>query len=130
MVGEGPSTRWSRDEAQSLFLGTALLFWHSALRPRRRAARGTAVICLFATAVHTSALGVLMTFARGAWYAHYTMTIGASAALEDQRVAGLLMWIPGGIAYWVAALFTVRRWLADSEERVRRSEAAAVSYSV
>jgi hypothetical protein len=32
------------------------------------------------------------------------------------------MWVPGGLAYVVAALFLVVRMLRESEERVRRRE--------
>jgi putative membrane protein len=47
-----------------------------------------------------AALGVLMTFASSPWYASY----GAGAeALTDQRVAGAIMWGPGGVVYALTA---------------------------
>ena len=36
----------------------------------------------------------------------------------------MIMWIPGSIAYLVAALFIIRRWLAESEWEVTRGEQA------
>ena len=53
----------------------------------------------------TGALGALLTFASVPWYRTYAD--GAAwglSALEDQQLGGLLMWVPGGIAYLVAAL--------------------------
>ena len=52
------------------FFGTALWFWHSVFRgPRRAADYGWGVLNLFLTAVHSSILGALITFAPQAWYA-------------------------------------------------------------
>ncbi len=94
------------------FFGTAILFWWSVLWPRRRSARGRSVLSLFVTTVHTGILGALLTFSRHVWYAPYA---NHPLALEDQQWAGLVMWIPGGVAYLVAALIVARRWLIDSD---------------
>ena len=97
----------------AVFLGTALLFWSSIIHPARRSERGVVVISLFTTALHTSLLGALMTFARAPWYS-YTAADGLSA-LDDQHLAGMIMWIPAGLAYLIAALLVMRRWLAESD---------------
>ena len=85
-----------------------------------------AVVYLFLTAVHTAVLGALMTFARAPWYPRY----GGSSPLADQQLAGMIMWIPASVAYLVAALLIVRRWIADSEWEVSRRERAAYPVSV
>jgi putative membrane protein len=105
------------------FLGTGIVFWWAVLRPRRRSQRGVSILLLFTTAVHTGVLGALMTFSRTPWYAAYTRssTFGLSP-IADQQLAGMIMWIPGSVGYLVAALFTIRRWLAESEWEVARDE--------
>jgi cytochrome c oxidase assembly factor CtaG len=109
------------------FLGAALLYWTSLLRVRRDAeGRGAAVFSLFATTLHSSILGALLTLATVTWYPAYS---GRSAAwgltaLEDQQLAGLVMWVPGGLVYLGAALALAAAWLAESETRTRRWEAA------
>jgi len=105
------------------FLGTGILFWWAVLEPRRRSQRGVSVLLLFTTAVHTGVLGALMTFSRAPWYPGYTRsaTFGLSP-IADQQLAGMIMWIPGSVGYLVAALFTIRRWLAESEWEVARDE--------
>ena len=105
------------------FLGTGIIFWWAVLQPRRRSQRGVSILLLFTTAVHTGVLGALITFSRTPWYADYTRPgLFGLSPLSDQQLAGMIMWIPGSVGYLVAALFTVRRWLAESEWEVARSE--------
>jgi cytochrome c oxidase assembly factor CtaG len=104
------------------FLGSALIFWWAILHPRRQAALGLSVLYLFTTAVHTAVLGALITFARAPWYPAYVAPAAGWGPLEDQQLAGLVMWIPAGLAYLVAALVIVRRWLGESEGSVVRAE--------
>ena len=80
------------------FFVTALMFWESALR---RA--GPGVASLFATMMHTGLLGALMALSSRPWYAGYT--------LDDQQLAGLVMWVPAGLAYPIAAMVLISRTL-------------------
>jgi putative membrane protein len=86
-------------------LGTGLVFWWSIIRcAEMRRAQG--IGHLFATSVHTSLLGVLFVFSPRPWFEIQSM--GAAAwgltSLEDQQLAGLVMWIPGGLVYAGTAL--------------------------
>jgi putative membrane protein len=96
------------------FLGTAVVFWHAVFfGPRRRAGYGMGVIYLFTTAVHSGALGALLTFATRLWYPAYANNagLGGLTALEDQQLGGLIMWIPAGIIYAIAGLVLFGLWL-------------------
>ena len=114
------------------FFGTALLFWWTTIHAHapggraRAVAFGTAVLLLFGTALHSGALGALLTFSRALWYPAYGLTADAwgLTAFEDQQLAGLVMWIPATFAYLVAALFLFAGWLRASEERVHERELA------
>jgi putative membrane protein len=108
------------------FLGTALLFWWSILHaPSRSRRSGTGIVFLFATAVHTSLLGALLSFGGGVWYSAYsnagTLPWGLTA-LEDQQLGGIIMWVPGSLAYVAGALFLMSRWLRESAARVENGE--------
>lgn len=97
------------------FLGSALLFWWAMLTgPAQRA--GVAVGCLFFTSLVSGALGALMAFSRGPWYAGYSAlgldAFGLSPA-EDQQLAGLLMWVPGGLLHAAAGIWMLARGLDD-----------------
>jgi putative membrane protein len=104
----------------AVFLGTALLFWQAVLFGRHRAADyGVAVLYLFITAMHSGALGALITFAASTWYPSYELSAAdwGLTALEDQQLGGLIMWIPAGLIYVVAGLLLFAAWLRESERR-------------
>lgn len=100
------------------FFGTAILFWQAVFRsPRRRAAYGLSVLYLFTTALHTGALGALLTFARMAWYPAYEAPAARASlsAIEDQQLGGLIMWIPASFVYVAAGLTLFAAWLRESD---------------
>lgn len=92
---------WLHLAQHASFFLPAALFWWTVLGCDARPL--AALLALFTTMLHTGALGALMTFAPSAWYAGY--------ALEDQQLAGLVMWVPAGLAYPLAALMLVSRSL-------------------
>ena len=93
------------------FLATALLFWYpiADAHPRRRSSVGVATLSLFAAGLQCTLLGALITMARHAWYfGHYATTAAwGLTPLEDQQLAGLVMWIPAGFVYLAALIPTV-----------------------
>lgn len=109
------------------FFGSALLFWQSLFPDSVRRNDGVGVLYVFATAIHTSLLGVFLTFASGPWYPSYTVTTAAwgLTPLEDQQLGGLIMWIPGGVIYLLVCLLLARLWIRQSDLLVTRSACAA-----
>lgn len=94
------------------FLVSALLFWTAMLG--RRTAPPVAALCLVVTSIVSGALGALMAMATSPWYAGYERLGLAPFGLtpaEDQQLAGLLMWVPGGLVHAGAALLIMRRLL-------------------
>ncbi len=101
------------------FFGTGLLFWWVALEfGRRRSRAGAGVLYLFTTAVHGSVLGALLTFSTTIWYPEYALRAPAwgLTALEDQQLGGLLMWVPAGLIYLIAALATMATLFHSNQE--------------
>ena len=117
-------SEWVHAVQHLSFLGTAVLYWWSLFEtPAARHHRGAAVLSLFLTSLYTGALGALITFAGAPWYPSYDSAAAwGLTPREDQQLAGLVMWMPGGVAYLVAALALTARWLRDAEhrDRVRR----------
>jgi putative membrane protein len=103
----------------SCFFVSSLLFWWAMLHPRRGSAGyGTSAACLFATSLIGGALGALMSFSSSPWYADYAamgMTGIGLDPVDDQRLAGLIMWIPGGLVHGSAAVAMFYKWLKASE---------------
>ena len=97
------------------FFGTALLFWRAIFGVRSSRRAGSALGASFGTLLHGALLGALITLAPYplyAWYRGRTEVWGLSA-LEDQQLAGLLMWVPMGIVYLAACLVLASRLIAD-----------------
>ena len=110
------------------FLVSALLFW-SAMLHRRTRSEGwlVAALCLFATSLISGALGAVMALSQSPWYAAYARLGMAPFGLtpaEDQQMAGLLMWIPGGLVHAGAALAVVGAALAKSPATLEAADAA------
>ena len=111
------------------FLLSALLFWWALFHGSHgRLGYGAAVLYVFTTAVHTGALGALLTFSRLLWYPAYgnAAAMWGMTPIEDQQLAGLIMWIPASLTYLAACLWLLAAWMNESEKRVVRRERAAV----
>jgi len=75
------------------------------------------VLYLFATTLHATALGAFMALAPRVWYPDYegrTVAWGLTA-LEDQQIAGLIMWMPGCLVYAAVAAGLLVVWLGRQE---------------
>jgi putative membrane protein len=99
------------------FLLTALLFWWSLIR---RADYGVAVGHLFVTMLHTSVLGALMALAPRVLYQAQTADAlhWGLTPLEDQQLAGVMMWVPAGTVYAGAALAFAALWISQSAKPI------------
>jgi putative membrane protein len=98
----------------STFLASALAFWWSVLKPRG-VPNGMGLASLFTTMLHTGVLGALLTFGMRPWYTAYGQTERYGLTLlEDQQLGGLVMWVPGGLAYLVAGLVMAYGFLERS----------------
>jgi putative membrane protein len=103
------------------FFGSATLFWWGIAHGRYgRVGYGVAVVYVFATALHSGLLGALLTFSPRVWYAPYDIQRSAGLTpLEDQQLAGLLMWIPAGLVSAAGGLVLFAAWLRESDRRTR-----------
>ncbi len=102
------------------FLGTALIFWWAMARGSRRA-YGASALHVIATLVHTGLLGALLTLAPRVLYPLQTADahLFGLTALEDRQLAGLVMWVPGGIVYLLAGLCFAGLWLGSGRSTWR-----------
>lgn len=94
---------------QLTLLSTAVGFWAAV----RRASAPAGVAALLASTVQMGLLGALITFAGVPLYApHYLTTVAwGYSSLDDQQLAGLIMWAPSAALYLAAALLIAGRWL-------------------
>jgi putative membrane protein len=98
---------------QATLLGGALLFWRAVLCDARSPVeRLVFVIAAFA---QLGLLGAILTFAGQPLYSAHALAPLAwgLTPLEDQRLGGLIMWVPAGIPYAIAAALIARRGWAQ-----------------
>ena len=125
------------------FLVTAAIFWWPVLHPlpERRLHTGAAVAYLFAAAAENSVLGIILTFMPVGHYPAYLHpkdelgaldlirnSWGISAA-QDQKLGGLLMWVPGCSVYFVAILAIIASWYArpDAEDDLGSNDVGSIA---
>jgi len=101
---------------QASLLGSAFGFWAAVLRSPVPAA----VAGLLVTTVQMGLLGALLTFAPAPLYAPHLASPMAwgFTPLEDQQLAGLIMWAPAAGLYLAAALLLLGRWLVGQQQVV------------
>ena len=112
------------------FLVSATVLWWPVLCPapeRQRLGTHLAMLYLFAAALSSSILGIIITFAPTGLYEPYLQPIGDAEILRvlradwgltpdaDQQLGGLLMWVPGGLVYLLAMLGLFARWHGEPE---------------
>jgi cytochrome c oxidase assembly factor CtaG len=112
------------------FLVTALMFWSIVIEPsgRRRLDYGPTLVFVTTAAILSGLPGALITLApRPLYPAH---AAGAAAwgltLLQDQQLAGLVMWIPGGFVFLGAVAFVFVKWLEQGDRRLAPARRAAL----
>ena len=101
---------WWHVLEHACFLVTAGFFWWSVLKCSHRQAPW-ALLAVLLTLMHTGFLGALLTFAPEPLY-------GAERHLDSQQLAGLIMWVAGGIPYITAAVWIGYRWYLQLMRRM------------
>ena len=126
---------WDRNLGVACANGYSMLPWQCRLPPacsisaswRQRACSGgrsfasnagVAAWHLFVTMLHTSMLGALMALAPRVIYVAQTAAAAewGLTPLEDQQLAGIVMWVPAGTVYAGAALALIALWIRHAEE--------------
>jgi putative membrane protein len=101
------------------FLVAGLLFWTALLRSLREPTHGAGagVVAIVGTMIHMGLLSALLTFATTPLYPYYLDRAPALGltALEDQQLAGLIMWVPSALPYLVGGLVLAAVWLRRAE---------------
>ncbi len=92
------------DTEHLLFLVTALLFWWPAIHPaggRRRLSYLGGLVYFAPPFMLGNLIGSLLTFAQHPVYSAYldVPRVWGISVLQDQQIAGLIMWVPGGFVF-------------------------------
>lgn len=101
---------WWHIIEHACFLITAGLFWWAVLKSNQPRAPW-ALLAVLLTLMHTGFLGAMLTFAHSPLY-------GEARDLADQQLAGLIMWVAGGIPYLMASVWIAYRWYLQLQRRI------------
>jgi putative membrane protein len=100
---------------------TAGMLWWPVLSPTERLprlSRPLQLLYLFALGLPMSLIGALITLADHPLYEFYVSAprLFGLDPLEDQRIGGLIMWVPGMLVFWSAMTVVWFRWSGEERE--------------
>jgi putative membrane protein len=103
------------------FLGTSSLVWSIAMDGRMRAALGglERSLLLIAASLQSGILGAVLLFASRPLYPVHGIgpSLWGLTPLQDQQLAGALMWIPPSAVYLTMAAVVSVRWFRSMDRR-------------
>lgn len=99
------------------FFVTSLTFWTLVLAPYRRepGSHGRALVLVATFALHSGLLGALLTFAQRPLYSISVASNWGLTPLEDQQLAGLIMWVPASLVYLLTMAAIFAGWMAHAK---------------
>lgn len=105
------------------FFITALMFWSLVIEPfgRRRLDYGSTLIFVATLGVQNGLLGALLTLAGHPFYGVHLDTTAAwgLTPLEDQQLAGIIMWIPANLIHLTSLGVLFVLWMQNAEHQAR-----------
>jgi cytochrome c oxidase assembly factor CtaG len=110
------------------FLTAGLIFWYPVVRPypaRPKWSRWLVLPYLFLADVQNTVLAAVLTFSDRVLYPYYAEVprLGGISALDDQATAGVLMWVPGSLAFLAPLFWIGTQALFGRESGARRPRA-------
>jgi cytochrome c oxidase assembly factor CtaG len=114
------------------FLATALLFWYPVIRPYPSRPRWSVWLLLpylMVADLSNTLLAALLTFSGRVLYPHYADVprLGGISAAADQAAAGVLMWVPGSLAFLAPMCAIGVRMLSGTADASGRSPSRLAS---
>jgi putative membrane protein len=113
------------------FFVTALMFWSLVIEPfgRRRLDYGSTLIFVATLGVQNGLLGALLTLAGHPFYGVHLDTTAAwgLTPLEDQQLAGIIMWIPANLIHLTSLGVLFVLWMQNAERQATLRVSARAS---
>jgi putative membrane protein len=108
-----------------MIMVTGVIMWWPVMSPLPelpRIAPPLQMIYLFVLGIPMMVVAALITFSGDAMYSWYVEAprISGLSPLDDQRLGGAIMWVPGALVLWVAITAVYFRW---TQREVREDDA-------
>jgi cytochrome c oxidase assembly factor CtaG/ferredoxin len=125
----GLSQRYWHVFEHACFVASALLFWYPVVRPypsRPTWPRWMLFPYLLLADAQNTVLAAWLCFSPAVLYPYYSRVprLDGLSALDDQAAAGVLMWVPGSIAFLLPLFWIGVSYLFDSNREVKYHRAA------
>jgi putative membrane protein len=125
--------QWIHDCEHALFFFTGLLFWAHVIDPgplRHRMSWFVRAGYVVGAMIVGWVLAIVLVLVDKPLYPHYADLLtrpGGISALEDQQIAGGMMWVPGSLSYTIAVIAIFWRWASpEPNERPAQRPAPAI----
>lgn len=116
------SNIWLHQLEHLTMIWTGFLVWWVIVGARRVGRYGEAVLAVFISTLSSIGLGAMLLFARRPLY---TLSARSAHPVEDQQIAGVLMWAFGGLATLIAMVTIFAVWMRWLEHRPDLADDAA-----
>jgi putative membrane protein len=98
-----------------MIMATGVIMWWPVMSPlpeMPRIAAPLQMVYLFVLGIPMMVAAAMITFSDTALYQWYVEAprITSLSALDDQRMGGAIMWVPGALTLWLAITFVYFRW--------------------
>lgn len=102
-----------------MFMAVATMMWWPVVNPvpelERIPTGPLLMMYVFAFGIPSTVVSAFITMSDSVFYPWYEMAprVSSLTPLEDQRLGGLIMWIPGMLIFWVGITAVFFRWTRD-----------------
>jgi cytochrome c oxidase assembly factor CtaG len=118
--------QWVHDAEHLSFLGISLIFWWGALEPARHDTHAIAAsfLAIFATGLQSTVLALLFMISAQPWYPAYLVSTPAWGLnpLQDQQLAGAIMWAPAAVVNLGAIVGLLAVWLRTLDRHTHQQQ--------
>jgi putative membrane protein len=111
-----------------MFMITAVMSWWCVFCPLEEAGKvkePVAMLYLFLLGIPMQIVAAIITLSETVLYTWYATAprIGGLSAIDDQKLGGLIMWVPGGLVIWIAITALWVSWTHRGEVAEARAVA-------
>jgi putative membrane protein len=113
-----------------MFMAVATMMWWPVVNPvpelEKIPTGPLLMMYVFAFGIPSTIVSAFITLSDSVFYPWYEIAprVSSLSPLEDQRLGGLIMWIPGMLLFWVAISVVFFRWTKDEYRSWGRSSEA------
>ncbi len=121
---------WVHDLEHLMFFGVGMLFWWHVVGAgpvlHKQFGQFGKIVYVLAAIPPNMILGIVLAFNPEVIYTYYldAPRVFNMSVLDDQRISGVIMWIPGSMMYFIAALVLIAGLLTGEQAKPVQSRPA------